>query len=81
MVTPNDRMTTRPGDEIVALPGVIGASEAIREVARTTRQVAPARACVLIVGETGSGKELIARAVHDSAPASPAPTSGSTAGP
>ncbi len=51
-----------------ALPGVIGSSAAIREVARTTRQVAPARAAVLIVGETGSGKELIARAIHDLSP-------------
>ena len=67
MVTPNERPSTRSGDELV-LPGVIGASEAIREVARTTRQVAPARACVLIVGETGSGKELIARAIHDLSP-------------
>src|SRR5207302_6403 len=41
---------------------------AIREVARTTRQVAPTRACVLIVGETGTGKELIARAIHDLSP-------------
>ena len=40
----------------------------MREVARTTRQVAPSRACVLIVGETGTGKELIARAIHDLSP-------------
>jgi DNA-binding NtrC family response regulator len=52
----------------LALPGVIGASPALREVARVTRLVAPSRACVLIVGETGSGKELIARAVHDLSP-------------
>ncbi|HEY2155578.1 MAG TPA: sigma-54 dependent transcriptional regulator [Isosphaeraceae bacterium] len=50
------------------LPGVIGSSQAIREVARTTRQVAPTRAAVLIVGETGTGKELIARALHDLGP-------------
>jgi DNA-binding NtrC family response regulator len=48
-----------------SLPGFIGASPAIREVIRTTRQVARSRACVLIVGETGTGKELIARAIHD----------------
>ncbi len=47
------------------LPGVIGSSAAMREVYRTTRQVAPTRACVLLVGETGTGKELIARAIHD----------------
>ena len=50
------------------LPGVIGSSAGIREVARTTRQVAPTRAAVLIVGETGTGKELIARALHDLGP-------------
>jgi DNA-binding NtrC family response regulator len=48
-----------------SLPGVIGQGPAMREVAATTRQVAPSRACVLIVGETGTGKELIARAIHD----------------
>ena len=47
------------------LPGVIGASPAMREVFQTTRHVAASRACVLIVGETGTGKELIARALHD----------------
>ena len=43
------------------------------EVVRTTRQVAPSRACVLIVGETGTGKELIARAIHDLSPRSTGP--------
>lgn len=56
-----------------ALPGVIGASPALQEVVRTTRRVAPSRACVLIVGETGTGKELIARAIHDLSPRSTGP--------
>ena len=55
------------------LPGVIGSSPALREVIQTTRQVAPSRACVLIVGETGTGKELIARAIHDLSPRSTGP--------
>jgi len=69
MATQYDRTPNRPGpgDEF-SLPGLIGPSAAMREVARATRQVAPSRACVLIVGETGTGKELIARAIHDLSP-------------
>jgi two-component system, NtrC family, response regulator AtoC len=62
----------RPGDECT-LPGVIGCSQGLREVIRITRQVAPSRACVLIFGETGTGKELIARATHDLSPRSTGP--------
>jgi DNA-binding NtrC family response regulator len=46
------------------LPGVVGSSEAMRKVYRLTRQVADSRASVLLVGETGTGKEVIARNVH-----------------
>src|SRR3989440_2977563 len=46
------------------LPGVVGDSPAMRAVYRLTRLVAPTRASVLVVGETGTGKELIARAIH-----------------
>ncbi|GAC1448917.1 MAG: sigma-54 dependent transcriptional regulator [Isosphaeraceae bacterium] len=67
MPNPYERPSIRPGDD-PSLPGVLGPSQAMREVARITRQVAPSRACVLIVGETGTGKELIARAVHDLSP-------------
>src|SRR3981081_4267202 len=62
-----DRTPARTGDEF-SLPGVIGSGGAMREGARITPQVAPSKACVLIVGETGTGKELIARAVHDLSP-------------
>jgi transcriptional regulator with GAF, ATPase, and Fis domain len=55
-----------PRDEPLDAPlaDVIGDSAAMREVYRLTRLVAPTRASVLLVGETGTGKELIARAVH-----------------
>src|ERR1700730_13908884 len=46
------------------LPGVVGESSAMRAVYQLTRQVAAARASVLIVGETGTGKEVMARNIH-----------------
>src|SRR5271167_4651099 len=61
------------GADDPGLPGIIGSSGALQEVVRTTRRVAPSRACVLIVGETGTGKELIARATHDLSPRSTGP--------
>lgn len=50
------------------LPTMIGESPSMQEVYRMTKQVAPTRASVLIVGETGTGKELVARAVHINSP-------------
>src|SRR5438477_2536548 len=46
------------------LPDIVGDSPAMRDVYRWTRLVAPTRASVLLVGETGTGKELIARSLH-----------------
>lgn len=65
---PSTSAITQHGPSNLALPGIIGRSQGLHEVVRTTHQVAPSRACVLIVGETGTGKELIARAIHDLSP-------------
>ena len=46
------------------LPEMVGASEGMRELARLIRMVAPRSTTVLIEGETGTGKEVVARAVH-----------------
>jgi transcriptional regulator with PAS, ATPase and Fis domain len=46
------------------LPEMVGASEPMRELARLIRLVAPRSTTVLIEGETGTGKEVVARAVH-----------------
>jgi PAS domain S-box-containing protein len=43
---------------------VIGQSKALRKAMREVHQVAPTETSVLIQGETGTGKELIARAIH-----------------
>jgi PAS domain S-box-containing protein len=47
---------------------VIGTAPAIRKVLRAVEQVAATDATVLIAGETGTGKELIARAIHNLSP-------------
>ena len=44
---------------------VVGNSRALREVLAQVETVAPTDATVLLLGETGTGKELLARAVHD----------------
>ncbi len=43
---------------------VVGQSQAIRRVLMNAEQVAPTNSTVLLLGETGTGKELIARAIH-----------------
>lgn len=47
---------------------IVGHSEALKYVLYKIEQVAPADATVLISGETGTGKELVARAIHSSSP-------------
>ncbi len=47
---------------------IVGKSRAIEELVRTVRMIAPTEAGVLIQGETGTGKELFARAVHELSP-------------
>ena len=46
------------------IPGIIGASPAMEAVYRLTRKVARTNASVLLLGETGTGKEMIATAIH-----------------
>jgi DNA-binding NtrC family response regulator len=48
----------------IMLPEMVGASELMRELARLVRLVAPRSTTVLIEGETGTGKEVVARALH-----------------
>lgn len=55
------------------LPGVVGTGPAMAEVARLVRCVAPTQVTVLVVGETGTGKELVARSVHQLSPRSDGP--------
>ena len=45
--------------------GIVGQSSALRHVLQVVETVAPSDSTVLLLGETGTGKELIARAIHD----------------
>jgi two-component system response regulator HydG len=51
-----------------AVPGMIGTCQAMLSLYERIRKVAPTPATVLITGETGTGKELVARALHRAGP-------------
>lgn len=69
----NTTFKIEPLDEVVEIPlsedehfeGVIGRSPVMREVFATLKKVAPSELTCLIEGDTGTGKERIARAIHD----------------
>ena len=46
------------------IPGLIGSSEAMEKIYQLIRRVARSNASVLLLGETGTGKEIVATAVH-----------------
>ncbi len=52
---------------------IISESAQMQEVFRYVKRVAPTKATVLITGETGVGKEIVAQAIHDSSPRRDAP--------
>ncbi len=55
-------------DERFGFEGVVGDSPQMREVIERLKRIAPTNAGVLIQGETGTGKELVAQAVHQNSP-------------
>jgi transcriptional regulator with GAF, ATPase, and Fis domain len=64
----DDNPTEGGGRNHGEFAGIIGASSGLRFVFEQARRVAPTSSTVLIEGETGVGKELIARAIHDLSP-------------
>jgi two-component system response regulator HydG len=55
-------------DERFGFEGVIGDSPQMRDVIEKLKRIAPTDATVLIQGETGTGKELVAQAIHHNSP-------------
>ena len=51
-----------------AFPNIIGKSERMVRMLDLVAQVAPSRSTILITGETGTGKELVAKAIHANSP-------------
>ena len=63
--TRNENLALREQiDRDLMFEDIVGSSEALRKVLRQVAKVAPCDSTVLILGETGTGKELVARAVH-----------------
>jgi DNA-binding NtrC family response regulator len=67
-LTEENRNLKRELKKSFNLESIIGKSPVMLEVFNTVKRVAPATATVLIHGESGSGKELVARAIHSSGP-------------
>ena len=55
-------------DQRYQFDNIIGRSPAMREIFQTVSRVAPTRATVLLAGESGVGKDMIARAIHQHSP-------------
>lgn len=60
------KISSSNNDSQIALNGIIGTSEAMQTIFRKIEKVAPTDANVLILGENGTGKDLIAKALHQS---------------
>jgi DNA-binding NtrC family response regulator len=68
-----NRTLRREAREKYRLENIVGRSEAMLQVYKTAARVAVSDATVLIWGESGSGKELVARAIHQASPRATSP--------
>src|SRR5262245_1588644 len=67
-LTQKYRALKRRLERIEGTRGLVGSSAGMEKVRSLISKVAPTHSTVLILGETGTGKELVARAVHDQSP-------------
>jgi two-component system, NtrC family, response regulator AtoC len=63
-----NKMLKRAFDQRVRATSIVAQSRPMVEIFKLVGKAAPSKASVLIYGETGTGKELIARALHDNSP-------------
>jgi len=56
------------GERLINENGMVGISKRIKQVCKLAKKFAPSDETVLVLGETGTGKELIARSLHDRSP-------------
>ena len=66
-------VTRRKLRDVGSLGSLIGPSKKMQEIFRLTELVAPSTASVLITGASGTGKELVARTIHELSPRRPKP--------
>jgi len=55
-------------DQRYSFEGIVGRSRAMQDLFQLLQTVAPTSSTILITGETGSGKEIVARAIHHASP-------------
>ena len=72
-VTVREKLISLVSGTADCLPGMIGTGRTIQQVYRLARMVAGRDTTVLVTGETGTGKELVARAIHELSPRSRQP--------
>ena len=69
----DDRAEPDKGSEAARFGGLVGASSEMRELFAALERIAPTQVSVLVQGETGTGKEELARAIHAASPRSGGP--------